>query len=430
MRIALAFVATALCAVACGGGGGELAIDSIDPPYAPVAGGTRVVILGEGFNSAPNRVVFGNREAPLAQAISDGELEVVVPEGDVAGDVDVLVINSGGYTTASGQFHYSDLPTVGSVTPAKVPYDVGGAVTLTGSGFQAEGAGPVTVLLNGRPAIDVAVVDDTSLTFTALPGQVFDRPDITVINARGEALDPDAFQYGPGPSGGFILWTRQLSDTFAAFVDPVSLALIRVPRVERGGGGGSGLPVYHAVLQNTDGTFIAQDSSTDPFTGQRSNKLHTFAIDTQDVTVGAQLPFRVSEMVRVASTVYVIDRQNSRFGTIDLSNLQFTQLGSGNITSGGPKALATDASGNTFIVQATGGTVQLSAISRSTGALGTPVTITATPPNPHITGMSFLNGTLYAVTRDGTLLSINMSTGEATVVLPTGLNVVSMTAVQ
>src|SRR5687768_12560527 len=99
-------VCAAVFLIACGGDP-DTTIEVVDvtPDHGSLVGGTRIVISGQGFvraGAAPNRVLIGNREAPLAAAIDDNTLEVVTPPGDTAGDAPITVFNQNGQGKVMG----------------------------------------------------------------------------------------------------------------------------------------------------------------------------------------------------------------------------------------------------------------------------------------------------------------------------------------
>jgi hypothetical protein len=417
MRLRLVFLIPALAVGACSGGSesgdGTPAIESSSPDYGSLQGGSRIVLTGEGFGAAPNRVLIGGREAPLAAAIDSEHLEVVVPPNDSPGDAEIIVFNQAGFGMATGVFRYSTEPVVDEVSPESVQYNTGGTVTLTGSGYLDEDAGPVTVLIDGEEAVDVVVESDTELTFTAPPGFVLGTPEITVINHRGEGSLEDGFRYGPGPSGGLLLWPSFNEETYLAFFDPISLEIQKQPRLNRGGG--SSFPSYHSVMVDGAGRRLAQ-------LGGQQFEIQEIFIDDQTSTGLRFVGFNIADMERVGTTIYALDRTNLRFGTFDPTTGTFTQIGAPSLNSQG-MALAADAGGTMYVV--TGN--NLSTINRTTGALGTPIALV---PAVHVTGMRFLGTTLYATSREGNIVTINTTTGATANVGGTGFQLTAMEVVQ
>jgi hypothetical protein len=327
----------------------------------------------------------------------------VVPAADSPGSVDVVVFNSNGFASATNAFRYSTPPVIDGVSPGVLRYDQGGTVTLTGDGFQAEDAGVITVLVDGEQAIDVVVESDTRLTFTAPPGRIFTRASLVVENRRGTAF-ASGYEYGPGPAGGLLLWPAFQTQIFVYFFDPVSLEVQAIPRVERGGKGGGTPGQMRAVLKDTDGDFLGVDRS--------NNVLYEIDLVEQTLTEIIPLSFQPPEMARVGTTIYAIDRRDSRFGTVDLATGNLTDIGSENITCCQGFSLAADNNAIPKLYITQQGRIQT--ISRTTGSLGSALNLN---PARHMAGMRFLGSTLYGVTRNGEIITINPDTGATDLVV-------------
>jgi hypothetical protein len=90
-------------------------------------------------------------------------------------------------------------PTLAEVSPARGPLGGGTAITVTGSGFKAEGASGLQLLIGGRYATDVTVVDDHTITAKSPEGQIDGAVMVTLFNGNGGAWLPDSFAYNPLP---------------------------------------------------------------------------------------------------------------------------------------------------------------------------------------------------------------------------------------
>jgi hypothetical protein len=170
-------------------------VTSLSPNGGPLAGGTTVVITGNGFTGATS-VSFGG--TPLAPtAVTDTSITVVSPARAVAGTVDVLVTTPGGTSanTAADNFTYGALPVVTSVSPTTGGIAGGTIITVTGSGFT--GATSVSV---GGTAVTPTNVTDTSLTVVA-PAHVAGVVDIIVTTPTGVSANTaaDNFAYSAAP---------------------------------------------------------------------------------------------------------------------------------------------------------------------------------------------------------------------------------------
>ncbi len=393
-------VIAALALAACDAAGVQPpAIEQVLPDHGPLVGGTRIVIHGSGFlanDAGPTRVIVGGREAPLAGAIGDAMLEVVIPHGDAAGDVELVVFNRNGNAIAPGRFRYSTPPTITSITPADVVFDASATtMTLTGSGFIDDGAGEVSVLVDGVPAADVVVTDDATLTFTAPGGQALSRPEVQVIDARGIAIKPRGFRYTPSARPGLLLFPAS-SATFVIFYDPIAGSSVTIPRV----GPFSGF------------TAVAVDDRGDYWGIDRFARFGFLDLASQTLQGMVQLPFRVPSVTWVATELYGIDRSSLRFGTLDPGTGVFTHIGTGTVPCCGSFGLAFDGT-TLYLAARSNGTPSLYTIDRTTGQLGAPVTLTGVP-SLHIEEMRFFGGKLYAASRDSILYVIDPATGATT----------------
>ena len=387
---------------ACGGElTSNLAITSIEPGFGPLAGGSRIVIRGAGFlagGAPPNRVLFGDREAPLASAIDDRTLEVVIPPGTAAGAVDVIVFNDLGTTESAGAFRYSTEPVASNVAPDLLRYDEGGTVTITGSGFVEENAGVVTVTIDGKKALDLEVLSDTQLRFAAPPGKIFTRADIVIENRRGRA-SLRGYQYGPGPQGGLVIFPNSNTQVFLWFFDPLTLEVIDVPRRDpmspnRG---------FRTVFRDEQNRLVGLD--------HQDNVLYQIDLVEQALTRVSSAD-SYSSVVRVGNTFYAVFKRNdpARFGTFNLATGALNQLSTFQCCPGGV-AMAADSTG--ILYQTRNDTIQT--INRTTGAAGAPVTMT---PPARVSAMRFIGNTLFAFNRNqNSIITINPTTGATDVVV-------------
>jgi hypothetical protein len=390
-------------ACACSGAPGAVTIDRVTPPHAPVGGGTRVVIEGSGFDHAPNRVIVGGIEAPLAYAPTDTTLEIIVPAGDRAGDAELIVINELGNATAAGMFRYSTAPALTGVSPDRV---VAAAlptrITVLGHGFLDEGAGTPQLLVDGIPALDVTVTSDTELSFTAEPGLALARPVLELTNDRGTARLDRGYRVVPSDRPGLLLFP-QFNQTFAIYIDPDDLAsAVTIPHQS------AFISRYSTIAIDEAGDLVAFDRNSS--TG--SGRIGRIDLRTHRMVDPVETPFWLPTMVHANGVYYAIDRQSLRFGSVDPAAGTFTRISTSPVPCCGSYGLAYD--GTTMYVVARGGTRSITPIDIATGAFGTAVPLTA-PPSFHVEEMRFLGGTLYAISRDGSLAKIDPATGTVTV---------------
>ncbi len=369
-------------------------LDVVTPPYGPIVGGTRIVLTGARFDD-DSRVLIGGREAPLAHTVDDDTIEVVIPAGARPGEAEIVVLGRTGTVTAAHLFHYSTPPAIDSVTPADVVFtSTTTQMTLTGRGFLDDGAGRVQVLVDGFLATDVAVVDDTTLTFTAPLGQALVHPDVVVANQRGRALRPRSFRYRPAARGGLLLFNRG-GDAFAQFFDPVDSTIVDIPRVPTAS-------IFTAVVVDERGDYWGVD---------RSRRFGRINMRTQSLEAPLGVTPLMPAMVRIGSEHIAIDRLTRKIGRLDPATAAFTPIGVA-VTCCGSYGLAFDGTTLWFTARSTTGTA-INSFDRVTGALGTPVELTG-GFTVHIEDMRWLGGVLYAVNSDQTLITVDPSTGVTT----------------
>ncbi|MBA3503011.1 MAG: IPT/TIG domain-containing protein [Myxococcota bacterium] len=373
-------------------------IDAVTPAYGPLAGGTRIVIAGDRFadDAGPTRVLVGGRESPLANAIDDATLEVVIPPGDQPGDAELVVFNRNGTAISTTAFHYAAQPAITAIAPATVIYNVPTTtMTVTGSGFLDDGAGEPIVLVDGVPALDVEVTSDTELTFTAPSGRALGRPRVEVANARGVAAKDRGFRYRPSARSGLLLFALT-SQTFATFFDPVDKSLVSIPRV----GPFIGLS---SVVVDDEGEYWGTERS--------GGRLGRIDLGTQRFEQPVQIGFRLPAMTRIDGMQYGFDRWTLRFGKFGLDGA-FQHVGETLMPCCGSYGMAYNGTA-LYFTSRTGQDKFINTIDRDTGELGTPVKLLGTP-SLHIEEMRFFGGKLFAASRDGNLVEIDPATGAVT----------------
>ncbi|MDR3502421.1 MAG: IPT/TIG domain-containing protein, partial [Legionella sp.] len=124
-----------------------------------------------------------------------GSLTAVVPayvSGPLAADV--TVTNAEGSTTLAGGFTYTAAtPTLATITPSSGTTSGGTTITLTGTGFVPG----TTVLLDGIDAVNVQVLNNTTLT-AVTPAHASGAVNVEVNNGAGVATLTGAFTYVGG----------------------------------------------------------------------------------------------------------------------------------------------------------------------------------------------------------------------------------------
>lgn len=403
MQPRLALIAT--FAVACSGTTDDtIKIDSIVPNFAPLSGGTRVVIRGQGFlrsGATPDRVLIGGVEAPQAGAVDDSNLEVDVPPGVMPGDVPVVVFNRNGTATAMGQFHYSTPPAVMSVTPADVLYSSNAMMTVTGSGFKDEEAGPPKVIVNGKPGLDVQITSDTQLTFTSPVDDPLVRPVVTVINARGTVSKKAAYRYTPSANPTLVLFANANPNTYVIYFDTVTSSVLAIPNRNAAQTG------YRAVVRDANGDYWAVHNNAG-----NSGKFGKIDFGLQEVENPIQLANQINALARMDASIYAVDRSSGAFGKFDLTSGSFSQISVGQTPS--VHASLSASSTTLFFANSQG----IATLNPTTGARGT---VTPLSVAHNFGEMRFVGTKLYSVDdRSGDIFTIDPATGTVATITNVG----------
>ena len=176
------------------------AIVALAPGNGPSAGGTSVVLTGVGFKSdvlGANAVTFGTRAARSVTTVDDTRVRAVAPLGTAGERVDVVLTNSNGSSSVPQGFRYNAAPTLTAFAPNGASALGGATITISGLGFQRDGAGANSVTFGANPASAVTVLDDQTLRCVAPPGLAGTSEDVRVVNANGSATA--AFPYFAAP---------------------------------------------------------------------------------------------------------------------------------------------------------------------------------------------------------------------------------------
>jgi len=147
---------------------------TVAPTSGPATGGTRVTIIGDGFQ-APMQVFFGAAEAQVV-SITFNQVVVLSPpardtsdngSGVVTGPVDlrVLNINSNKSNTLAAAFRYTPKAVITAVGPTEGPIVGGTRVQIDGTGFED----PVAVVIGGIAAQPIKVSGTQIIAITGTP---------------------------------------------------------------------------------------------------------------------------------------------------------------------------------------------------------------------------------------------------------------------
>jgi hypothetical protein len=183
-----------------GGGTQQPEILSVSPNAGTNDGGTRVTIVGEGFQS-PVQVLFGqstgsgfNGVEASVQEVTANRIVVLSPPARGFGQdnvnqlvsIQVKNLNTGFSRVSAGQFKYGNRVIITAMGPGSGPYTGGTRVTLFGQGFDE----PATVCLGTNPCIAQLVlsVTGTEILFLTTGVPVTQCPANGVISVTGVSV--------------------------------------------------------------------------------------------------------------------------------------------------------------------------------------------------------------------------------------------------
>lgn len=171
-------------------------ITSAGPLTGPTAGGTRVTIEGRGFTSGA-RVMFGPTEG--VETVIENEYSIKSASPGWAGyseTVDLWVVRADGKKTVLRPgFRYQSDVSVVSVEPPEGPVSGGTPITITGSGFAPDS----DVIVDGRSALQVNRLDDTTILAVTPPGQA-GEVEVLVLSGTASGRLGRAFSYVMSPA--------------------------------------------------------------------------------------------------------------------------------------------------------------------------------------------------------------------------------------
>jgi hypothetical protein len=201
-------------------------VNSVVPDIGPTAGGTHVVITGQGFTTA-SAVTFGGTNAASYSVISDTQINAVTPP-HAAGTFNVIVTSPGGtsFPVVADQFTFEATPTVTSISPTSGPTTGGTTVTLTGTNF-----GPDSVVtFSGAPGLDVTVAPNGTQLTVVTPAHAAGPTTVTVTDGGGSANAPSPFTFvgvpvitGVNPNKGPTLGGNTVTITGSGFTGTTSV---------------------------------------------------------------------------------------------------------------------------------------------------------------------------------------------------------------
>ena len=171
-----------------------LAVWGVEPSKGKTIGGEQVVVSGTGFEDGM-AIFFGHQQATDVYVLSGKKATAITPAG-FPGPVDVEVTNPGGGKAKLQQgFLYFNQVSILSVDPPAGPTIGGVPVVISGTGFD----GNTTLIIGNKIAIDIKVMDDSTLLALTPPGGP-GNANVSVSSKEGLATSIDGFFYYEYPN--------------------------------------------------------------------------------------------------------------------------------------------------------------------------------------------------------------------------------------
>ena len=172
----------------------DLAVDAIEPSAGDFQGGDNVTLVGAGFYDEALTVEFDGVSSLAVIVITSKFANVVIPPHP-PGQVEVRIARSDGQEVVidDGFLYGADLDIFG-IEPASGPAVGGTPVLLSVQGL-VEG---VQLLIGGRPATDLEIIDPFTLAARTPPGDPGAR-DVVLRLPGGESSLEDGFTYEGAP---------------------------------------------------------------------------------------------------------------------------------------------------------------------------------------------------------------------------------------
>ena len=167
-------------------------ITSLFPTSVYTSGGQTLMITGTNFDSDLTTIMIDGK-SPLTKTVTDTLIICTVPPND-PGIVDILVTNPGNLTASTTviyDFEF-DEPAITEISPEKGTIEGDEALVIIGTNFQ-EGA---VVYVGGITAVNITVVNDSTITFFAPEVQETGIVDVTILNPDTQSFTLiNAFEY-------------------------------------------------------------------------------------------------------------------------------------------------------------------------------------------------------------------------------------------
>ena len=180
------------------------ALASASPATGRSSGGTTILLYGNGFmvdNAGTNMVSIGGSPATNIMVFSDTALLCDTPAGLRDDVVDIAITNANGSSFLASAFTYTASTPVLMALAPEIGSSMGGTVvTLSGKDFLDPARGVTSVTIGGQAALNLSIIDDTTITVEIPAGTPGVLVDVVVSNDNGTATMLGAFMYSDLPT--------------------------------------------------------------------------------------------------------------------------------------------------------------------------------------------------------------------------------------
>ncbi len=181
------------CIAYSGSGCATLAVASVTPTSGPAAGGTALVITGEGFLGGSLTATLCGKPLASLNVVNDTRLEGVTPSGTAGAVCDLTVTTSQGSATLANAFTYATpVLRIGGIAPSSGPAAGGTTVVITGEGFLG---GNLTATLCSIPLTGIRILSDTRVEGLTPAGTAGAVCSLKITTTQGSVTLSNAFTY-------------------------------------------------------------------------------------------------------------------------------------------------------------------------------------------------------------------------------------------
>ncbi len=340
-----------------------ISIEVLEPVRGPIGGGNKLFITGSGLEAEDLEVSFDGTPAESLEILSDGRLEVIVPEAVGPGPVSVLIVAGSELAYAPSAYTYNDRPEITGVVPDRGSHR-GAPFSLVGTGFLEFDAGDTAITVDGEECLDVSVQSDAVVVCNAPGGQPWTLADVTIENRNGSATARDGFGYMK--AGLFVADGRGGVDGSLYYVDLDDNSYAPIAKLDS---------AFTGITSHLDGTLYGVTSNGAAVSAGFPRELHAINPFTGEQTLIGSLLTSEGQAVKVpdiaisydTNEVYGWSKTNRQLARIALDTGRVVLVGGDTPVDG--SGIAFDFSSDLFLAP-DGSDGEIFEVDRATGLLG------------------------------------------------------------